>query len=410
MSLRDLARETYWSFSQLAKWERGERRPPAEAIGRLDVVLEARGEIVAAGLRAAMAELAEVAGGSLEEKVSACGEDDVERRDAIRLLAGIGSGAAVPMPVLESVLERIERVLDERVDLDDWERTVAEYAYLNVRRPVGALVEDLAADVAAVARLLERGNPPRVQAGLLRVSAGLSGLLATEFGDLGNRRAARLSWRAARRAADASGDRELAVWVRAKEADDLRWFGAPAATIATQVDEAVALAGETPSCGLFRAHTVRAELAAARGDHGTARAAIRDFVRTAEGLPEDADAPDAAVSLFVSGHAGAFLDWHEAYVRTLIGDGRAAAVADRAIGGYPDDTPGPVALLRLMQAVHLVRERDVTAGLGRALDVVGSGSLTTARRHLAGKVLEALPEQARDLEAARELRRVREAA
>ncbi len=404
LSLRELAKETHWSFSLLSKWERGERRPSAEAISRLDAFLVAEGQLVAAGLRAAMAELAGVRGGTLDAKASAVNEDDVERRAAMRLLAGIGSGATVPLPALESVFSQIERVLDERVDLDDWERTVAEYAYLNVRQPVGTLIQDLTADVAAVARLLGRGNSPRTQAGLLRVSAGLSGLLATEFADLGDRRATRLSWRAARRAADASGDRNLSVWVRAKEADDARWMGAPASAIAAQVDEAVRIANGAPSYGLFRAHTVRAELAAGRGDHLGARAAMHDFISTMEHLPAGATAPDAAVSLFESGLGETFLGWHEAYVRTLIRDGQADPVAERALAGYPAETPGPVALLQLMRAVNLVRSRDIGEGLAHAVASVETGVMTTARRHIIGQILEALPEQERGQDAARHLR------
>lgn len=388
----------------------GERRPPAEAIDRLDAVLGGDGRIVALGLRAAMAELAEVRGGTLDLKASACDEDDVERRAAMRLLAGIGSGAAVPLPALEAVFAQIERVLDERVDLDEWERTVAEYTYLNARRAVGTLIQDLTADFLAVARLLDRGNSPRTQAGLFRVSAGLSGLLATEFGDLGDRRAARLSWRAARRAADASGDRDLAVWVRAKEADDARWMGTATSALAVQVNEAVAIAGGTPGYGLFRAHTVRAELAAGRGDHAGARAAMRDFLRTMEHLPPSANAPDAAVSLFESGVGEAFLGWHEAYVRTLIGDERAGAVAERAIAGYPAEISGPVVLLRLMQAVNLVRSRDIGEGLAHAVASVEAVGMTSARRHLVGQVLTALPERERGRDAARCLRELASAA
>ncbi|MBB5139573.1 hypothetical protein HNP84_009336 [Thermocatellispora tengchongensis] len=308
------------------------------------------------------------------------------------------------MSTLQEVFAKIERVADGNVDLDEWERTVYEYSHLISMKPVGSLMNDLTADVIAVGRLLHRGHRPGVQAGLFRISAGLSGLLATELGDVGDRRTARIAWRSARRAADASGDRDLSVWVRAKEADDARWAGSPVPVVSRLVDEAAEMASGSPSYGLFRAQTVQAWLAARRGDHAGARSVLRDFVWTFEHLPDGSTSPDAAFGLVASGSGEAFLRWHEAYVRTLIDDDQASRATEQALALYPATLSGPVALLNLMQAMRLVREREVGEGLSHALAALESGSMSAARRHLAGQILVGLPGDAHALPAAQELR------
>ncbi|WP_344481741.1 XRE family transcriptional regulator [Nonomuraea monospora] len=328
----------------------------------------------------------------------------MHRRAAMQLFAALGAGAAIPPGVLEDVLSGVERSLDVRVNLDEWESAVDEYAHLHVRRPVGDLIRDLTSDVIAVGRLLDRGCPPSAQAGLLRVSAGLSGLLGTELSDFGDLRASRVAWRTARRAADASGDRDVAVWVRAKEASDGVWGGRPVPVIAGLADEAIAMAQGAPSYGLFRAHTVRARLAAQQGDHATARSALHDFTWTLENLPQGTRSADAAFGLVRSGLGGGFLNWHQADIRTTIGDGAAERTVDSALAAYPAEIPGPRVLLQLMHAVRLVRERDVLEGVGHALSAIQTGHVSSAQRHFVKQLLNALPEQAHGMDTAKELR------
>lgn len=238
----------------------------------------------------------------------------------------------------------------------------------------------------------------------LTVGQQLSGLLATEFNDLGDRRAARVSWASARRAADASGDRDLRVWVRAKQADDLRWAGWPARVVGTLADEAVGIAASSPSYGLFRAQTVRAWLAAKAADTSGARGALEDFTRTFENLPQESTAPDAASGLVEAGLGEAFLCWHRADLLTHIRDGNAVEMIEQAAALYPAEISGPIVLLQLMRAADLVRTRDVGQGIAHALDAIQAGPMSAARRHLVGQVLACVPEQSRALPAVRNLR------
>jgi len=165
----------------------------------------------------------------------------MKRRAALQMLAALSAGAAIPPGALEMVLSGAAPGFVDQVDVDRWEQTVHEYRHVSLMRWTGALIPDLTADLVALGRLLERKNPPSVHTRLLRVSAELSGRLAAELDDIGDRRAARVAWASARRAADASGDRDLSVWVRGYEADQARWSGCPDHVVTGLADEAIAL-------------------------------------------------------------------------------------------------------------------------------------------------------------------------
>lgn len=326
----------------------------------------------------------------------------MERRAAVQFLASLGAGVIMPPDALEAIFAGIERAAGahDHVDLDDWEQTVQQYGHMITRRPVGELVDDLTSDILAVGRLLNRGNTPLAQAGLLRVGAGLSALLAIEFGDLDDQRAARLAWRAARRAADASGDRDLSVWVCAREAGDARYVESRSQIAADLADRAVQIAGTAPSYGLMRAHTVRAWLAAKQGDHSTARAALRAFLQTYEKLPEGRPYDDPAAF----GLAEAYVRSQEALVYTMIGDAQATAAIERAFAVFPSEASG-MAILNLTQAANLVRTGEIDEGVNHALTTLQALPVVTPRGRLfAGSIIRILPDKARELPATQELR------
>ncbi|MGI5207301.1 XRE family transcriptional regulator [Spirillospora sp. CA-108201] len=325
------------------------------------------------------------------------GTDDVKRRAALRLLAALGAGTAIPPGALEEILSSIDRALDRPVDLDEWERAIREYGFLINRQPVGSLINDLTADILGIGELLKRDNAQR--ADLLRISAGLSSLLAIEFGDIGNRRGARLTWGTARRAADASGDRDLQVWIRAREAEEAFWFGLSAQEIEARTAEAIAIAGGALSGGLPRAYAVRASVAAEHGDQATARKTMNDLSKVFESLPESVTGDPATF-----GWSEARFRWNEAYVFTLMGDARARQAVDDARGLYPAGTLGPIANLKVIDAMGAVHGGEVGAGLDQTLTTLQDLPVSPARRRMTGQILRALPERARALPAARELR------
>lgn len=322
----------------------------------------------------------------------------MKRRAVLEFLTALGAGAVIPPGALEEILSGVERALGEHTDLDDWERTVHDYGYRICHQPAGALVSDLTADIIAVGRLLERRHPPQVQAGLLRISAGLSGVLAVDLGDMGNGRAARRVWDTARRAADASGDLDLRVWVRGRAAMDAFWSGRSPDMAATLADEAIDIAEGAPSAGLAKAHTARAFLAAGRGDVPTAHTIMGTVKHTFERLPS----PPAEPTLMAVHER--HLYWDEAYVDTIGGHGKAGKSVERALSAYPADAMAGVTNLHLMQAKTMISAGEIDTGLQQAVSALQDGRRIVPGTHaLARQVISALPAKARALPEAREL-------
>ncbi|MGH3241127.1 MAG: XRE family transcriptional regulator [Spirillospora sp.] len=330
------------------------------------------------------------------------GDDDVKRRAALQVITALGAGTAIPPGALEEILSSIDRATGEIVDVDEWERTVHEYGQqlVNRIRPTGSLAGGLTADIIAVGRLLDQTRAPYEQPRLLRVSAGLSGLLAIELGDAGEERSARISWGTARRAADASGDRDLRVWTRGRAAQDAFWAGRPTEVVTGLADEAVSIAKDTPSAGLARAHAARAYVAADQGDGDKALASVNKIKEMVGRLPRSGG------SQTVLAFRESQLRWAESYVLTRTGDSHAVAVLDQAIALYPSSSVVPIKNLSLIQAEALVRARQIDVGLEQAITTLQErpGYLAAGTGILATNVLNSLPERAQALPAARELR------
>ncbi|MDL4775382.1 MULTISPECIES: XRE family transcriptional regulator [Thermomonosporaceae] len=327
------------------------------------------------------------------------GDDDVKRRAALQLITALGAGAAVPPGVLETIFAGIEDALGDPIDLAEWEATVHEYGQLLITQPNGTLISALTADIIAVGELLRRHRGSPDASGLLRISAGLSGLLAIDLGDVGDKRAARASWSIAKRAADASGDRDLRVWVRGRAAQDAVWAGRPSAVVTDLTNAAIGIAAGAPSAGLARAHAAHAYLAADQGDAGRAHESLGALKRAFDRLP---DAPD---DQSVLAYRESQLRWAESYVHTRAGDRRAATTLTQAGALYPSDALGPVVNLSLMRAILMIKAREIDSGLETALAPLRSRPVTVAggTSQLVRQILRALPDQARALPAAREL-------
>ncbi|WP_233526349.1 XRE family transcriptional regulator [Actinomadura spongiicola] len=323
--------------------------------------------------------------------------DDVKRRTALQLLAAMGAGTAISATAIEEILSSIDGVLDQPVDVGEWELAVREYGLLINQQPIGSLINDLTSDLFGVGELLKRDKAHRGD--LLRVSASLSALLAVELGDIGERRGARMAWGTARRAADASGDRDLRVWTRAREAEEGFWYGLPRQEIAARTAEAVHVADGAPCGGLPRAYSARASVAAEQGDKATARQAMDDLSKLFDRLP-DAVTGDPAIF----GWSEARQRWNEAYVYTLIKDKRANRALDEAVALYPPGTLGPVANLTIIRAMGTINSGDIDTGLDQTREILQETPVSARRRHMTRQILHRLPEWARPLPEARELR------
>jgi DNA-binding transcriptional regulator YdaS (Cro superfamily) len=406
MDVIELARSLNIDPSHLSKWERGLVPVPADQIPRIDTVLKAERHITA--VHAAVAELEERRArerATLEVTTPAETDDqDVKRRNALQLIAALGAGTAIPPGLLEDALSGIEYAISDHTDVDEWDRAVWEHGYQLLRQPPGALIGDLTADAIAVGQVLQRRCPPLVKAGLLRASSGLSALLAIECGDTGDERSARIAWATARRTADASGDRDLAVWVRAREAAEAFWTMRPDPVVEDLTSQAVKLANNAPSAGLAQAHAVRARLAAKHGDAPSAHTALGEYARTFERLPERTIGGRSVSSVPMT-FREFNLYFGSASVQASIGDtAQAHAALDQATALLSTDEQGDLSNVGLIRAIALVQDREIDQGIDQAASIVHGKPLSATRRYMTRQVLGALPDKARALPAARELR------
>lgn len=327
------------------------------------------------------------------------GDDDVKRRAALQLIAAFSAGSTIPPGTIETVLSGIEDALGNPFDLDEWERVISDYDHrLNISS-AGSLISDLTADIIALDELLKRRLPAPQQAGLFRVCSALSGILAIELKDSSDQRAARVTWATAIRAADASNDLEMQVWARGRAAQDAFFSERAPDVVASLVNEAIKKANGAPYPGLAKAYATRSLLAVRYGQAEKALTAHADLKRTFEQLP------DGKIAQSVFQHRETQQLWNESYIYVHLGNRQADSALAKARALYPKNALAPRANLALMQAVDLVKSSEIDSGLQKAISTLhGHTRNNGGGRMLARSVLQALPEKARTLPAARELR------
>ncbi|GGM82789.1 hypothetical protein GCM10010106_31880 [Thermopolyspora flexuosa] len=415
LSLRGLAERIRWDHSVIGKWEQGRNAPSAAAITALEGVLATGGELTEAALRAQAMEVERLRGEirrlrnrTLPARAESTEDvDHMERRAAMQFLAALGTTAVVPPSAIQAILSEVNRAIGDRgdFDLDDWDRTVWEYGFRTNSGPLGALIGELTADIVQVKRLLDDNPTPSERAGLLRIIAGLNQILAGELTHMQEPSAARRAHATARRAADASGDRDLRVAVRAGHAWNAYALGEHPRIVLRRLDDAIHIANGAPSAGLANAYATRAFVLAVQADAGdgdkdAAVDALHNLHDVFERLP--ASATEDEVSIW--GFAERALRFSEAHTFALTGRRREAEQAiSQAFALYPPELVHGLANLRLIQAYTLVRQNDIPQGLDHAMATVQDVPITPARRRITGQVINALPEKARSLPAAREL-------
>lgn len=199
--------------------------------------------------------------GSLAEK--APDGDDMERRRLLQL-------AATGFGILGLSGEAVRQLLDLSLAHDfrsaeEWELACGDHLYALRTRPPAQVAADLIIDLLLVRRQLETSAPTEV-AGLQRTMAALSTVHANALTRLGDHGAAVRWWHTARHAADASGDRELRLLVRAEEAGHGLYGQRAPGTVLRLVHDAKQIAGE-PSVDLL---TTQAKALSLLGRHDEA--------------------------------------------------------------------------------------------------------------------------------------------
>ena len=403
---RQLGELIGWADSMISRWESGTLTPSAEAIEALDAALKAEGELISLGLHAAMADSNRLRKGTVEAKASMRDEDeDMDRRRLMRDAAVVAVGGAVA-PALAALTDAwqvsqpsISGASVSQAMIDDWEDAADVYAKAARVEPPAVVLTALAADFAELAPHLARQQPDAVRRDLAHAAARHAALIAGKWTDMGNRRQARRWWSTTRTLIDESEDRLLASWLRSREAIHRR--SDPAEDLAEVLklsQEARRLAGPQPSAPLVAALTTEAKTLAAMGSHTDAIGTLQEAEKTFDLLP-------AATGAFRSlSERGLWFD--RSLIYTLAGDVRNATQSqDAAEALYPvnDQTSPRIRLHRA--ALHARTDpENATQEALRIVDGLSSGRWMTRYTTDAHLVLGALPEHARALPVARELR------
>ena len=399
MTLQEAAQAIHRDLSYLARWERAERPIPESAISELDALYGAKGRLV--NLSVALSELKRYGSTVVQRSSTQREDEDMERRTLMQLIPILGIHTAVSPEVLNRVFGAADKSIGSLSnDPDEWSWTVFErWHYYTTNRP-GAAVPMLATDLLQVTELLGKTESAVVRNGLTRIAAHLASLMGSDLGDVGQVQSAVRAFATARRFADASSDRALAAWIRANEALHSLWLGRPAAVVDRLARDAVDIAEGKPSAGLMNAYGARALIGAMQGDRETVHHALDKVDEIWERRPQEVDG--------VTGPAT--WTWTRSpfrargYAHALLGEPMAANELDAA---YQSQIrighKGAARSIRLMQALHMVKNRDLQ-GLTLAVQVGEETSFSAQRRTVATKILDALPSKAKASEPAQRLR------
>ncbi|MFI7630314.1 helix-turn-helix domain-containing protein [Microbispora rosea] len=383
-SLDDVARQAHMDPSILARYERGDRRPPADAVQRLERVLGSRGILPALHANA-VTNIGKEGSPEPTQPPHADGMDHLRRQ----LLAGIAlTGAAAALPM--DGLARLRDVVDARVgtaSVAEWEELAWEYAHQVVTRPLPDLISDLSVDLLALQQTMS--TVPGDALAWARVNTRMTFLLAYALGSAGQARESRHWWASARRSAAQAGDDMLAV-VCAFEAVQGLYEDRPLPLVLARAEEALAATQGRPCAATAKALGARANVRALLGDLEGAEDDLDEQARVFEQLPAQ-----------VTGDRLSVFGWpvtrtlhSRSLVYTLAGHLAAGRAQAEALAAYPDPRDRQAAQVRLHMAMTAVRSGDVADGLTHARTVLaelGPGNLTRYVVHTAASVVNILP-------------------
>jgi len=383
-SLDVIARQAHMDPSLLARYERGDRRPPADVVRRLDTVLAAGGILTALHTNA-------LTNTSKQDSPEPAPPPHADGMDHLRrqLLAGIAfTGAAAALPL--DGLARLREVVDDHVgeaSIAEWEELAWEYTHHIITRPTPALISDLSVDLLALHKAMKRTTGDA--AAWARVNTTMTFLLAYALGSEGQARESRSWWASARRCAVQAGDDMLAT-VCAFESIQGLYEDRPLPLVLARAEEALAATQGRPCVATAKALGARAHARALLGDLDGAEADLDEQARVFDRLPTE-----------VTGDRTSLLGWpvtrilhSRSLVYTLIGHPGATRAQAEALAAYHNPRERQAAQVRLHAALTAVRSGDVDAGLDHARTVLaelGPANMTRYVMHTAASVVQALP-------------------
>mgnify|MGYP002620404475 CR=1 FL=1 len=390
LGLARLAARTGYSPSMISAIERGEHLPDSRArVQSLDAELNADGELTTLWPlvqrlgRYPIDELASAIdyGGN---RYPQCQDDDMERRLLFRLT---GLGLITSSPTLtdaEALRQLIEKAIGtaESSTVEDWEAVCVDHQHAAHTRPPAEVRDNLVKDIAALQWSLAHAQPEQ-RADLQRSMAWLSRLHAGILTSLGDYGQARRWWATARHAADASGDLDMRVRVRGKEAVLGLYSLRPAESAISLSREALRMAGRMTSTSVMQALAGEAQALALLGRDHEARESLERLLVLADKLGERSEFGWSTDSTwFVA-------SWVHSYGGSAKAADKAREEAFKRLPTYQND-----ANLRLHRSITLAKEGGYAEALRQATEVISA--LAPAYRsqlilHTARQIQEVIP-------------------
>ncbi|TYK52609.1 hypothetical protein [Actinomadura decatromicini] len=330
-------------------------------------------------------------------------EEDVKRRQLIRDAGALAAGAAIA-PILTTLTDawqashpRLPGATVSRAMLDDWTDAYRTHVRSYVNAPPEQVLAKLTRDWAEMAPHLAHVQPKDVERDLAHAAAQHAYLIAGTAIQIGDPRLATRWWTTSRLMADRSGDSLLSAYTRSWEVtnrvtDPHEDLG----ELLILAREARRLSGRHPSGTMIYATTVEAEVLAFMGHKRAAVDALRHAEDIFERIPSTE--PDREE----------LLRFDQCCVYSLAGLRDRALEAHRAAREFyrPETHLYNTIQLDLYETV-LEAHRDPGEASRQAVSILEAVPEDRRIRRVtltARRVLDALPEQALTLPAARELR------
>jgi transcriptional regulator with XRE-family HTH domain len=391
LGLNEFAARTGYSRSMISAIERGEHLPEnGDRVRLIDHTLKADGELT--GMwplvqrlgRRPIDELIAAADSGNNHSVIPQGQDDDMQRRLLFRLTGLGLISGPALSDAEALRQLIEKAIGtaESSSVEDWEAACLEHQYAAHTHPPAQVREQLVSDIAALQWSLAHARPEH-RADLQRSMAWLSRLHAGILTDLGEFGQARRWWATARRAADASGDLDMRVRVRGKEAVLGLYAHRPLESVISLSRKAQHLAGGMTSTSVLQALAGEVQALALTGRDQEAQKSLKHLLTLADKIGDRREFgwhPDS--TWFVA-------SWVHSFGGSAKAAEKAREEAFKRLPGYHNDTN-----LRLHRSITIAREGGHTEALRQATEVVSN--LAPAYRsqlimHTARQVQEYIP-------------------
>jgi transcriptional regulator with XRE-family HTH domain len=371
LSLRELGQVTHYHYSYLAQVERGERSATKGLATACDRALNAGNALLAAF-------------GIGEEA------EHMQRRTVLQSMTTLALVVPVAHVSLEALRQGFARVID--ADHDDWQRIAADYGEAFYTAAPAELVEQVGADLAVLHHRLVAARDGLVVRDLERAAGLLSVVLALTLAGMGQTPVARRWWALGRKMADASGDRETQVTVRAWEVVNGPYAGRPLDEVITLADESIAIADGHPCAGTAGVLAGRAQALALAGRADE----VHDALQRTEEMTGRLSTATIENADSVFGWPEVRLRHTQSYAYTEIGAATPAGEAqDRALARYPESLARERTQVQLHQANCLVRGGFVTEGLRHAVESLHALPLrkhTHSLHYVARRVAAVVPD------------------